>query len=107
MKPIEFKNYVEDINGISFDITFLEEAKQKTEEFGYSQLEVIFNNNNLIGLNNIFQNQKYILGMKISFDNLPDYVSFIVKETAIEPNYKEMYFELKNKLSELIWKYGV
>lgn len=78
----------------------LEEAIKKMREYGYRNLEVILNKN-LLTVKQINSSKMTIFGLKVSFEYLEKDISFIVRERET-PDYEKMYFDLKEKLEEII-----
>ena len=96
-----------DLNTIEETKDYMPSIKQAIEimqrEYNKKNVEVVINKN-LIVFNDKFKNIQGIFGVKVSFDNLDKDVSFIVRENIPKPNYEELYFELKNKLDNIMPK---
>lgn len=82
------------------------------DDYDKQNLEILLNGN-LLNVKNKLENTKAIFGIKVSLADLEKDISFIVRECEPEPNYKEKYFELKNKIDNFyekeinLWlKYG-
>lgn len=88
------------INGMSMLDNYMEQIYKSIEEmrnkYFAENLEVVINKN-LIDVFDIKQRKHTIFGCKVSFDNLPKDISFIVRE-----DYKPSYEVLENRINKAI-----
>lgn len=73
------------------------------DDYDKQNLEILLNGN-LLNVKNKLENTKAIFGIKVSLADLEKDISFILRECEPEPNYKEKYFELKNKIDNFYEK---
>lgn len=80
----------------------IEDAIEKMHEYGYKDLEVLLNKNLLV-VKRVDSGEMTIFGLKVSLENLNKDISFVVIPRRKEKtDYKQMYFELKETLKELV-----
>lgn len=114
----ELKQFNIDINDIKESNNLIDNIHEAIQQMSLytmkDRFEVILNNN-LIEFKEKSTNYRTIFGCRISYDNLPKDISFIVREDT-EPSYdklqsnwnslkqmlkKENYFEIVDKMKEL------
>lgn len=70
------------------------------DEYEIKNLEVVLNDNLVIVKDNL-KKINTIFGVKVSYELLEENISFLVREYKPEPDYKQMYFSLKEKIKDL------
>ena len=102
LKP--FGINLEDIKSESDTFSMINEAIEKMSLMGYlvDNLEVVLNSN-LLEVRNKHTRESAIFGVKCSFQPLEKDMSFIVRKRVFEePDYKKMYFDLKERIKSVI-----
>ena len=104
----EFKKYVDKMNESISNKNILDTLEETIikmkNEYLIDRLEVVLNNN-LIEVKDKITNYRTILGCKISYNDLPKEISFIVRQDN-DPTYEQLQQENKqlkdnwNKLKE-------
>ena len=73
------------------------------DEYEIKNIEVVLNGNLIIAKDKL-KNYKTIFGVKISYQLLEENISFLVHEYTPDIDYEQKYFNLKEKVRDLMNK---